>query len=170
MASENDQLLTREDRVKYIREKIKDIRVAMLTTVAASGTLHSRPMHTTEVDLNADVWFFTSESSEKMQAIFHDGRVLLSYANPSANTYVNLRGKAQQVDDPAMKERLFNPAVKAWFPKGLDDPDLTLLKVAIDEAEYWDSSSSSLVVGMNMLKAIVTGKEYDEGTHNKILL
>lgn len=58
--------------------------------------------------------------------------------------------------------------VKAWFPEGSEDPNLILIKVKPVVAEYWDSTSSKMVVAFNMLKAIVTGEEYDEGHHDKI--
>ena len=60
--------------------------------------------------------------------------------------------------------------MKVRFPLGLDDPDMTLIKVVPNEVEYCDSSSIKMVVLFNMLKAIVTGKEYDEGEHGKINL
>jgi general stress protein 26 len=72
------------------------------------------------------------------------------------------------VDDKGKMEQLWNPFVKAFFPSGLDDPKLTLLKIEPTDAEYWDSSSSSMVVLFNMLKATVTGKQYDEGKHGRI--
>jgi general stress protein 26 len=54
------------------------------------------------------------------------------------------------------------------FPEGLDDPKLTLIKLQPTDAEYWDSNSSSMVVLFNMLKAALTGKQYDEGKHGTI--
>jgi len=66
-----------------------------------------------------------------------------------------------------MKE-LWSSILKAWFPLVLDDPDMILIKVKPSEVNYWDSSSSKMVLLFNMLKAIVTGKEYDEGEHGKI--
>ena len=66
-----------------------------------------------------------------------------------------------------MKE-LYNPAIKAWFPQGLDDPNLALLKVTPLQAEYWDSSSSKMITLLQMAKAIATGEKYNEGQHGKI--
>jgi len=65
---------------------------------------------------------------------------------------------------------LWSSILKAWFPLGLDDPDMTLIKVSPNEVNYWDGSSNKMVVLFNMLKAIVTGKEYEEGEQGKISL
>ena len=46
---------------------------------------------------------------------------------------------------------------KAWFPKGQDDPDITVLRVDVSEADFWEASSSKLVMGVKYLAAAVTG-------------
>jgi general stress protein 26 len=33
---------------------------------------------------------------------------------------------------------LSSTRLERWFPRGLEDPDLALLEVRIDKAEYWD--------------------------------
>ena len=67
-------------------------------------------------------------------------------------------------------EELWNPILKAWFPDGLETPDLCLLKVNVEEAEYWDSSSSTLVQIAGFVKAMVTGQQADGGDHGKVNL
>jgi len=58
----------------------------------------------------------------------------------------------------------------AWFPHGLDDPKLCLVKVMTQEADFWNNSSSKVVVGFNILKAMVTGNKYNEGEKGKLTL
>jgi general stress protein 26 len=67
-------------------------------------------------------------------------------------------------------EELWNPILKAWFPKGLDDPSICLLKVDVEQAEYWDSPSSTLVQVVGFVKAMVTGQRADGGENEKINL
>jgi len=67
-------------------------------------------------------------------------------------------------------KKLWSSTMKTWFPLALDDPDTILIKVTPTEVNYWDDSSSTMVVLFNMLKAIVTGKVYAEGDHGKINL
>ncbi len=159
-----------QELLKGIRERIKDVRVAMMTTVSTEGRLHSRPMSTNEMEKDGTLWFFTKEFSEKVDEISRDNTVSLSYADPSNNTYVTVLGEAQIVRDRQKMAELWNVFLKAWFPQGLNDPQLTLLKVEPQEAEYWDSSSSKMVVAFNILKAVVTGAEYKEGDHGKVSL
>jgi general stress protein 26 len=158
---------SREESLQFLQEKIKHVRTGMLTTYSDKG-FHSRPMGTADVDAEGNVWFFTNEYSEKANEISADNAVSVTYADPHHHTFISIRGKGELVDDKTKIKELWNPFVQAFFPKGVDDPKLTLLKITPADVEYWDSSSSSMVVLFNMLKAVVTGTQYDEGKHGKI--
>jgi general stress protein 26 len=139
-------------------------------TQAADGSLHGRPMATQELESDGTLWFFTGASSGKVREIERDQHVLLSYAAPDDNRYVSVAGTAQMVKDRAKAEELWNPAFKAWFPDGLDDPELALLKVEIESAEYWDSPSSTIVHLVGFAKAVAMGKPYHGGENATIEL
>lgn len=159
----------RQDNIKKLHDLIKDIRFAMLTTVEDDGTLRSRPMATQEFEFDGDLWFFTSADAPKVKEAQHDRHVNVSYSDPNNQKYVSVSGKAELVRDRAKIEELWNPLFKAWFPDGLDDPNLALLKVNVDKAEYWDSPSSKVVRLLGFAKAIVTGKPIgNPGDHAKI--
>ena len=57
---------------------------------------------------------------------------------------------------------------KAWFPQGLDDPELALLRVRIEQAEYWEGSSSRMVQLARLAQAIVTGDASAVGANAKL--
>lgn len=145
--------------IKKLHDMIKDIRFAMLTTVEEDGTLRSRPMATQEFEFDGDLWFFTSADATKVNEVQHEHHVNVSYAEPKDQKYVSVSGTAQLIRDKSKIEELWNPLLKAWFPDGLDDPQLSLLKVSVDKAEYWDSPSSKVVRLLGFAKALVTGKQ-----------
>ncbi|MBA4186303.1 MAG: pyridoxamine 5'-phosphate oxidase family protein, partial [Acidobacteria bacterium] len=124
----------RQESIKKVNDLIKDVQVAMLTTIDW-GVLRSRPMQTQEAEFDGDLWFFTSTDTHKTDEIEKDRRVNVSYAAPDSNTYVSVSGTAALVNDKEKIEELWNPILKAWFPKGLDDPTLILLKVSVEQAE-----------------------------------
>lgn len=140
---------------------IHGIQFAMLTTVVRGSTLRSRPMATQKTPFDGTLWFFTDDNSAKAHEIGRDKHVNLSYADPDANRYVSISGRATLVKDETRMRKLWNPIYKAWFPKGLDDPHITLLKVTVDQAEYWDSPTSKVVQLFGFIKAAVTGKKAD---------
>lgn len=160
---------TREESIKKLGKLIEDIDFAMLTTLD-SGVLRSRPMSTQKFEFDGDLWFFTSDKTHKIEEIEKDSRVNVSYAKPGDNVYVSVSGTGKLVKDKEKIEELWNPILKAWFPDGLDDPSLALLKVSVEEAEYWDSPSSTLVQIAGFIKAMVTGTSADGGENKKINL
>lgn len=163
-----DKQTERSESLKKLGELIKDTRIAMLTTAETDGTLRSRPMATQNTEFDGTVWFFTSAESPKVDEIEQEHHVNVSYSNPSNDSYVSMSGKASLVRDRAKIKELWNPILKAWFPKGEADPELALLKVNVEQAEYWDSPSSKVVQLAGFVKAIVTGQEAKGGENEKI--
>ena len=155
--------------VKKLGELIKGIHIGMLTTADDDGTLHSRPMATQRTEFDGDLWFFTGAHSGKIHEIERDRHVNISYAALDDNRYVSVSGIAQIVRDREKARELWNPLYKAWFPEGLDDPNLRLLRVRVERAEYWESPSSAVVQLAGFVKAMATGTAYDDaGEHQKI--
>jgi len=155
--------------IEKLIEMVKDVRVCMLITKEQSTEDFSgRPMTISKIDDDGTLWFFTRISSLKVDEIEESKNVSIAIINERSNNYLMISGSASLENDKVKIKELWSPFLKAWFPLGLDDPDMTLIKVTPSEVNYWDSSSSKMVVLFNMLKAIVTGKEYTEGEHGKI--
>ena len=136
---------SREENVKKLAELLKDIRIGMLTTVEQDGSLHTRPMATQQQEFDGTLWFFTQVDSAKVQEVERDHHVSVSYVNSKDDKYVSVSGMARVVRDSAKAKELWTPLHKAWFPEGLEDPKLALLRVDIERAEYWDTPSSAVV-------------------------
>lgn len=158
----------RSHAVRKLGEMIADIDFAMMTTVEEDGTLRSRPMSTQQVEFDGELWFFTRESAPKVEEVERDRRVNLSYANPEEQRYVSVSGTAQVVRDRQKIKELWSPALKAWFPKGVEDPDIALLRVSVEQAEYWDSPSSKMMHILGFVKALATGQTYEPGENEKL--
>lgn len=156
------------EQLRKIREKIQSIEVAMLTTQDREEHLRSRPMQTLKMDENGSLWFFTKSPSPKSQEIALHQDVNLSYADPKTHTYVSVTGVAEIVEDEQLKEKLWKPVYQAWFPSGLEDPELKLLKVKMQSAEYWDTTSSEMVRLFKIVDAVFSGEPYKAGENAKI--
>ena len=143
---------------------IKDIRFAMFTTRQADGHLHSRPMTTQNSALHEDesLWFFMSHKGDPVADLAADPVVNVAYADPDDDRYVSVCGLAAVIDDHAKKRQLWTKMAQAWFPGGVDDPDLALVQVRINEAHYWNVKSSKVVQLLKMAKAVVTGETPDK--------
>lgn len=153
-----------------LNELIKHIKVAMLTMRMPDGSLHSCPMMTQGKRFDRNLWFFVAASSCKGQEAEKDCPVNVSYADPSASRFVSVSGRAKLVRERSKLQELWTPLAKAWFPKGLDDPELSLMQVSVERAEYWDTPASNTVTLLQLAKLLLTGRTYQgEGaTHERI--
>ncbi|MEJ7617859.1 MAG: pyridoxamine 5'-phosphate oxidase family protein [Pyrinomonadaceae bacterium] len=150
--------------VQKLREMIKGIEIGMLTTVDDDGTLRSRPMSTNgEVEFDGDLWFFTYGNSHKVFEVQHEPQVNVSFASDKSNQYVSMSGTARLVRDRQKIAELWKPQLKAWFPKGTDEPDIALLNVSVTKAEYWDSPGGMVAHAIGLVKALATGTTYAGG-------
>ena len=160
--------------VKKLGQLISDVQFAMLTTAEPDGTLRSRPMAThfnhNSKEFDGSLWFFTKGEAPKVEEVKQDQHVGLSFSSPEQSKYVSVSGTAVLVRDKSKLAELWDPKYKAWFPKGLDDPDLALLRVDVAKAEYWDTPSSAVAHIVGFVKATLTGKPHHAGDHDKITM
>ena len=160
---------TREEGLQKVREMVKDIDFCMLTTIDEEGDLHSRPMSANgEIDPNGDLWFFTGVSSHKVSEVASSPKVNVSFADPKNQQYVSLTGVAKIVRDRKKIEELWKPEFRMWFPKGKADPEIALLRISLEKAEYWDSPSSTIGFALSFVSALVTGEQPDFGENKKL--
>ena len=151
-----------------LKELVRDLDVAMMTTVTPDGALRSRPMATREFEDPGILWFFTSDDSGKAHDVEEEHAVNLSYADPKKHQYVSITGNASVVRDREKARKLWGPMVKAYFPRGLDDPHLALLSVRIETAEYWDADRSRMVQLLELSRGALTGHKPDLGENVKL--
>lgn len=156
-----------EDLMK-LADALRDIKFTMFTTIGEDGNLFSRPMATLKIDVknfDGKIWFFTDINSPKVFNIANDQHVNLAYASPDDQKYISVCGTAKLVTDKVKMKELWTPAMKAWFPEGIDDPNISLICVDVDSAELWNSPSSKVVQLVGMAKAMATGKPYNGDKH-----
>lgn len=153
--------------LQLLKNKIKDIRFALLTTQEPDGDFHTRPMYTHDIDPEGTVWFFTYDDSRKVREIRRNPQVGISYADHNEQTYVTVGGTAQVVKDPAKTDELWIDGLKAWFPEGKDSPRLALLRIRLHQGEYWDKPGGKLNNLFQMAKAALTGEPDRSGRNEK---
>ena len=149
---------------------IKDIRFGMLTHRHPDGSLHAHPLTTQNRSLGEDglLHFFVSRQTELGQRLRLDGNVNIAYVDPAKDIYLSLAAHASIKDDVALKQRLFNALDKAWFPGGVDDPNLELVEAQIRHAEYWNVKESKLTQLLKVATAAATHQQVQIGEHREL--
>lgn len=152
--------------------KIERVRVGMFTTINDQGQLVSCPMTNQQVDHHGSLWFFTSDQSSISHNIASRPEVNISFVHADDSLYVSVNGHAEHITDQDKVREMWNPLVAAWFPGGMDDPHLALVKVTIDAAEYWDSDLSKMTQLLKMARAAISGHqpEIKPGEHGRVHL
>lgn len=161
--------------LQEVVDLVDEIRFAMLTTEEADGALRSRPMATLRMEITdggagAYLWFFTAWSSPKVEETRQHHQINLSYARTDKQDYLSISGTGEVVRDEEKMRALWTPWIKPWFPGGLDDPDLVLLKVTVTSAEYWKAPGSAVKRMYGLVKGTMTGNTDALGAHRKILM
>ena len=160
--------LQNEEAAKKFKKLVTDINVCMFITNNREEN-HTRPMATIEVEDNGTLWFFTDIRSIKVEEVATDNSVHLVYAHPGKESYVDVWGKASIVTDKQNIKDKWSPIVKAWFPNGVDDPNLGLLKVQPSNIYYWDAETGKMVAFLKIAASVVTGKKLAEGAEGKLI-
>jgi general stress protein 26 len=159
--------LENAEAAKKFKKLVTDINVCMFITNNRENN-HTRPMATIEVEDNGVLWFFTDVRSIKVEEVSTENKVHLVYAHPGKESYLDVWGKADVITDKQIIKDKWAPLVKAWFPNGVDDPNLALLKVQPNNIYYWDAETGKMVAFFKIAASAVTGKQLAEGAEGKL--
>ena len=163
-----EQATDRDADMQKLAELIKGIKFAMLTTLEEDGSLHSRPMTTQDVEFDGNLWFFTGAHAPKVWEANHHRQVNVAFSDAEKNTYISASGTATLVRDRQKLEAFWKPVYKTFFPKGLEDPELALLKIEVEKAEYWDSPGNFVGKLFNFARAYLSKDPNKLGEHAKV--
>lgn len=146
-----------ESEIQQIKDLIEGIHSAMMTTTHGQG-LRSRPMAPQTSEFDGSLWFMAQRTSEKIAEIRSDSAVNVAFSDPGKNRYVSISGKAFLTDDREKIKELWSPLDKVWF-SGPEDPEIMLIRVDVDGAEYWDGPSNKMVALYGWVKSLITGND-----------
>ncbi len=162
------EVTSNDDERQKVWELIKDVGIALMVTAAEKG-LRGRPMAAMNKDFNGELWFASRDSTPKLAEIANESHVLLAYSEPKSQNYVSVAGTASIVHDAGKAKELWSEGLRVWFPKGPEDPDIALICVKVETAEYWDSPSSKWLYAYGYAKARLTGEPPRDVGENKVV-
>lgn len=153
---------------KKVWQLIREIKTCLMVTQDSSGKFYARPMVAQQEEFDGELWFFTHKNSPKMQELEYNSHVLLSYSKPEQNDYVSVNGNARIVYDHDKIHKYWHEVLRAWFPEGENDPNIALICVTVEEAEYWDNPNNIFVHMYSYAKEMLTGEHEDIGENRKV--
>lgn len=151
--------------VDRVWDLMKKIVFAMLVT-RDGDKLRARPM-SAYLDRDANsIFFLTDARNHKDEEIARDPSINLSFADAGSQKYVSLTGTAVISNDRTKIKELFSTPAKAWW-NSPEDPNIRLLKITPDDAEFWDSPGT-VISYVKMAAAAVTNTRPDLGENRKV--
>lgn len=142
--------------ISKIAALVRDIKFTMVTFVNHEGHLHAAPMTTQDEEFNGTVWFIGAKDSDLVRSIPGNAQINLIYSDSDRHNYVSINGTAQLVNDPAKLDELWSDGYKAFFAQGKQDPNIQLIKVEANGAQYWEGDGNIVSI-VKMTKAAITG-------------
>lgn len=164
MAIDKKEQLAGAEALEKIRGLLAELPIAFMVTVDGAEIL-SRPIGVVgdHAAFDGTLWFITDRRSRKVAALRKGATVFLLFQNDRVGTYLYLRGSARVVEDPKRLRDLYTPVQRTWFPEGLDDPNITLIRFDATEADYWDGHASMVRLAVAFAKSVLTGAPGESG-------
>jgi general stress protein 26 len=159
MAIDHEERITGDEALHKIRELLRNLPIAVMVT-AQHGAIDARPIGVVgdHGAFDGSLWFITDRRSRKVQAISSGATTGLIFQDDKAGTYLYLTGHAEVVEDPGRLRELYTPVQRTWFPEGLEDPHITLVRFDATEARYWDGHASVTRLTLAYVKSLLTGE------------
>lgn len=104
-----------------------------------AGHGHSEPM-TALLDRDAHhaIWFYCKRGNR----IGAGGRAMGQVMTRDHEVFACLSGTLAEETDRAVREKHWTHAAEAWFPHGLDDASVLMLRFDIEDGEVWTADMS----------------------------
>jgi general stress protein 26 len=163
--------LNREDGIIKLKKMVDDVKYCFFSTDLKNENEPTSTVMTAQtVDDQGNIWFVSGINSDRNQDIKSNNKVQLYFSCPEKDTYLTVVGNASIIIDKAKFAELWNPSLKIWFQDGIDDKNISLLKVETKTANYWDNESGKMINFYKMISAVLTGDSLDTASHGTIKL
>ena len=138
------------------------------TGIKSGEPLTTRPMSVQKMDEQGNFYFLSANDSHKNKDIEQDNNVHLLFQGSGHSDFLSIYGTATISTDKALIEELWEPIVKTWFTGGVDDPRITVIKVATQEGYYWDNKHGDAIALVKMAAGAILGKTMDDSIEGQL--
>jgi general stress protein 26 len=85
------------------------------------------------------IWFSTNTSSRKIPQLKKNKKACVYFVNFEKWMGLMLIGSAQILQDKKSRERLWKEGDEKYYPKGVNDPDYSVIKFTSNRGRYYHS-------------------------------
>lgn len=138
------------------------------TAIATGDSSAVRPMSVQQVDDEGNLWFMSADDSHKNLELSQNPVVRLYFQGSQHSDFLYLDGMGSISRDKEKIKELWEPMAKVWFTGGVDDPRITVIKVAPTGGYFWDTKHGTAVAGVKMMFSVLVGKTFDDSLEGKL--
>lgn len=166
---DNHRDLSGDEAVAKTKELVDKAKTCFFCTgPKTQDSSGARPMSVQQVDAAGNLWFLSADDSHKNAELERDPEVTLYFQGSAHSDFLVLYGAASVSRDKEKIKELWEPIVKTWFTEGVDDPRITVIKVAPRDGYYWDTKHGMVVAGAKMLVGAAIGKTLDDSIEGRL--
>ena len=147
--------------IDELRDRVEDVRVAMVATADEHGLLSSRPLTVQRIDERGDVYFIVGRGADWARP----GQVMNVALVDDRRTWISVVGRAEYVEGTSLLSDLWDEMTDTFFPDGPEDA--VALQVHADRWEYW-TAPNQLARMAGMAKAFLMDERPDLGDSGSI--
>lgn len=114
------------------------------------------------------LWFITAHGTDAEEALRGGARqARFVVAEGDARIYATIDGTIGIVDDTKKLDEIWNIVADSWFEDGKSDPDVTLLRFDLSEAEVW-TTGGRIGFLYEIGKAQMSDHKPEMGAHGRL--
>ena len=142
-------------------------RVAMLG-VRSGQPAHFKAMTPYGEREGGRLWFFVKRDNDLVTAARSGTEAVLVYQATDGKFQASLIGRLVEDFNEAKRDQYWTAPAAAYFPRGKDDPELTMLRLDLTDAEIWHSEAGPIRFAYEVAKANLTKSEPDMGSKTEL--
>ena len=128
---------------------------------------HTQPMTAQfDDDLPNRLYFYTNRQNRLVKALSASHSGVVHFAAKGHDLFACIHGTLSVDQDRAVIEKFWSPVVSAWFDKGKDDPDLTLLRFDLGAAQIWKAGTAEF---LHYMTSALLGRNADEAAQGDVV-
>lgn len=150
---------------------LDDFEDGMLVTRDHGGLMYGRPMRILKKEDDGTVWFLTDRDAGKVDDLQEDSRVCVTMQ--ASDRFLAITGLADLIDDRQQLREIWHPAMRLWFPDGVESEHLVAIRVQPVSAEYWNNAGlvRKLKFARDVVKAVMSNgrvESNDDDQHGRV--
>lgn len=154
---------------KKIKELVDKASTCFFCTRLLKGQpFATRPMSVQKLDEEGIFWFLSAADSYKNKELAEDPHVQLLFQGSDYSDFLQLYGTATITEDKQKIKELWNPILKTWFTKGIDDPRISVIRIEPKSGYYWDTKHNMAIGMIKRVAGAIVGKTLDDSIEGNL--